>query len=207
MTGFWARQRRNGIVALGGGFVLAGLGTVGVGAQTSAIGQDPLELFAELMPVFSSPRCVNCHGGTNPAIPVNHAGGRQDVPLERPGGDMSLETGLNAECLTCHTSPSAEAGGWRLAPKHTSFVDKDTLALCRQFRTDPFSFNLHFPEGREAFVTHVATDDLIGVGFAGNGGVDRDSAFFDDVTVAPPPMSRAEFVAKTQRWMTDGQAA
>jgi len=27
---------------------------------------DPLELFAELMPVFGHPRCVNCHGGVDP---------------------------------------------------------------------------------------------------------------------------------------------
>jgi hypothetical protein len=204
MGGFWTRHRRAGITGLGALLMAAGLGTVTAGAQTDTVDDDdPLAMFAELMPVFSSPRCVNCHGGTNPATNLNHLGGKQDVLVDGQG-DMSFETGASDECLTCHTSAPDV---WRLAPKHASFVGKDTLALCRQFRSDPFSFNLHFPEGRAGFVTHLASDELIGVGFNGDGGVGRDSAFFSDISVDPPPMSRQAFLRAAQHWVTDGEAA
>jgi hypothetical protein len=207
MTGFWAKHRRQGVSSLGALLVSAGVGTISAGAQTEAIGQDPLELFAQLMPVFSSPRCANCHGGTNPATDLNHAGGQVDVPLDGPGGDMSLENGKNQACLECHTAPAAAAGGWRLAPKRLSFVGKDTLALCRQFRTEQFSVNTRTDVGRAAWLEHLQTDQLIGVGFVGNGGVDENSPLVDDVSVEPPPMSKGEFLARAQRWLKDGQGA
>ena len=207
MTGFWAKHRRKAVSSLGALLVLAGVGTTSAGAQTSAIGQDPLELFAELMPVFSSPRCVNCHGGTNPATDLNHAGGQVDVPLDRPGGDMLFETGANKACLECHTAPAAAAGSWRLAPQRLSFVGKDTMSLCRQFRTEKFSVNTRTADSRGFWLNHLQTDELIGIAFVGNGGVDENSPFADDVTVEPPPMSKGEFLAKAQRWLKDGQGA
>src|ERR1041385_7235647 len=127
----WARQWPWGLLALGTLLAVTGLGTLSVSAQTSARDDDPLAMFAELMPVFSSPRCVNCHGGTNPQTNLNHPGGQQDVPVDGQG-NMSFETGRNEECLTCHTAAGTD--GWRLAPKDMSFVGKDTLPLCRQFR-------------------------------------------------------------------------
>src|SRR5689334_10182619 len=87
-------------------------------------------MFAELMAFFSSLRCFNCRGGSNPHININHPGGQQVVP-DDGSGNMTLETGKSAECLTCHTAAPDE---FRLAPKDMSFVGKDTLSLCHQLR-------------------------------------------------------------------------
>jgi hypothetical protein len=56
-----------------------------------------------------------------------------------------------------------------------------------------------------AFVNHIATDDLIGVGFVGQGGIGEDSPFAT-ITPDPPPMSRAEMVAAAKRWVEQGHA-
>jgi hypothetical protein len=45
-------------LALAAGAVLT---AIGAAAQT-ADSSDPIELFSKLMPVFSHPRCANCHG-------------------------------------------------------------------------------------------------------------------------------------------------
>lgn len=196
-----ARYWRWGLLTLGALLAVAGLGTLGVSAQTSATDEDPLAMFAELMPVFSSPRCVNCHGGTNPQTNFNHLGGQQDVPNDDLG-DMSLETGRNAECLLCHTAEGTS--GWRLAPKAMSFVGKDALPLCRQFRKGSA---LAFADPRANFHAHLQTDELIGVAFVGQGGIGEDSAFFGDITTEPPPMTRGEFIGLARRWLEDGEGA
>jgi hypothetical protein len=192
-------------LALGTGLILFGAGTLSIASAQTEATDDPLVMFAELMPVFTSPRCVNCHGGTDPSVPRNHPGGRQDVPVDQPGGDMSLETGRNEECLNCH---DVAPDDFRLAPKHMSFVGLDTpMPLCRHFRTDPFNPPLRIPENRETFLAHLTHDALIGMAFIGRGGVGEESAFANEVTVDPPPMSRQEFLAKAARWLNDGEGA
>jgi hypothetical protein len=200
----FVRHGRRRWSVLGAGLILIGAGALGVASAQTEATDDPLVMFAELMPVFSSPRCVNCHGGTDPSVPLNHPGGRQDVPLERPGGDMTFETGRNEECLTCHTGAPDD---FRLAPKHMSFVGLDALPLCRHFRTDPLIPPLKDPEGRAFFLAHLTNDALIGMGFVGRGGIDDDSAFSDETPAAPPPMGRQAFVAAASRWLNDGEGA
>ncbi len=141
-----ATYRRSWVCALGAALILAGAGSLTAAAQVPPVrvssarvaaqaGQasddDPLALFAQMMPAFSSPRCVNCHGGTNPQTDTNHEGGQVDVPLNE-SGDMRGGIGNSDACLECHT---AAPPSWRLAPHNMSFVGKDTLALCRQIRT------------------------------------------------------------------------
>src|SRR6266481_2523976 len=114
MTGFWATHRRKGIFSLGALLVSAGVGTFSVGAQTSATDVDPLAMFGELMPVFSSPRCVNCHGATNPATDLNHQGGKIEF-RDGNNDDLLPENGESLQCLECPPAPAAKAGWWRLA--------------------------------------------------------------------------------------------
>lgn len=88
-----AGRPRTGLYALGAALILGGLSTLGAGAQTSADDDDPLALFAELMPAFSSPRCVNCHGGTDPNVAQegrNHDAGQVDVGMDG-AGNMNVE--------------------------------------------------------------------------------------------------------------------
>jgi hypothetical protein len=190
-------QRRIGLLALGAALALGGLWTMSVGAQAVQSDDDPLALFAETMPVFSSPRCVNCHGATNPATDTNHEGGQVDFAKDAHG-DMAFDA--TGACLECHT---AAPPPWRLAPRNMSLVGKDTLTLCRQMR----SVNgLKDPGNRQKFIDHLNEDPLIALGFVGQGAIGEDSAFAP-ITPEPPPMGQGEFIAAAQRWLTDGNAA
>jgi hypothetical protein len=199
MTWDWARHRQKGISALGAVLIMAGIGTLSVAAQTSAADDDPLALFAELMPVFSSPRCVNCHGGTDPSVKpdgLNHGGGQVDV-VRDPAGDATFDA--SGACLECH---NVAPPSWRLAPKHMSLVGKDTLPLCRQMRSVN---SLASASQREVFSHHLNNDPLIDLAFVGESAIGPDSPM-DRVKPAPPPMGRGEFMAAAQRWLDDGQA-
>ena len=85
-----------------------------------------------------------------------------------------------------------------------SFVGKDMLPLCRQFRKGSF---LAFADSRASFLNHLRTDELIGVAFQGRGGIGEDSAFFSETATEPPPMTRGEFLALAGRWLGDGEGA
>ena len=173
------------------GILLAVVGTTSAPAQAQTDNQ-ALAMFGEMMPVFTSPRCVNCHGGTDPVKGINHEVGPIDVPVD-PDGDMNSDDKSRAACAECHTAGNNQ---WRTAPKAISFVGKDTLALCRQMRSS---------NGGSGFVSHIASDDLIGLAFVGQGGIGDDSAFAP-ITPDPPPMDRAEMVAAARHWVDDGHA-
>lgn len=202
MSTFWARHRRGGISGLGAVLMATGLSTMNVAAQpTGADYDDPVKLFGEMMPVFSSPRCVNCHGGTdpNPAPDgVNHDGSQVDVGMDSLG-NMNVES--NGACRECHSVP--EAAGWHLAPLPMSFVGKDTLQMCRQMRA---SNSLADPGKRQGFIDHIENDPLIGLAFEGKGGIGDDTAM-GPISPEPPPQSKQQFLANAARWLTDGEAA
>jgi hypothetical protein len=193
---------RGGVRALGAALVMVGLGTLGVGTASGAAParqddqQDPLALFSAMMPVFSSPRCVNCHGGTNPQTELNHEGGQVDVPVNE-AGDMKFDP--TGACLECHT---AAPPSWRLAPAHMSFVGKDAVTLCRQLRTIN---GLADPAKRDAFASHLGGDLLIEQAFIGQGAIGDDSAFAP-IAPEPPAMNQADFVGAAQTWLGAGDA-
>ena len=163
-------------------------------------------MFAALMPVFKSPRCVNCHGGTDPQHNVNHKGGQQDVMLNTAGDMELVGLGSNGDCVECHDAPDAHI--WRLAPKVLSFVGKETKPLCRQLRADlTKKFDLKKAKGRADFLDHLHTDPLIKVAFVGDGGISEDNGVRDEVTVEPPPMSHQTFIALARHWLEDGEGA
>jgi hypothetical protein len=104
MATVWASHRRKGVVALGAVLLMAVLGVLSAGAQTVVTDEDPLALWAEMMPVFGSPRCVNCHGGTDPSVKpegLNHVGGQVDFPKDSVG-NMNFDP--SGACLECHTA-------------------------------------------------------------------------------------------------------
>jgi hypothetical protein len=61
------------------------------------------------------------------------------------------------------------------------------------------------PDAGGFFVNHIASDDLIGVGFVGQGGIGDDSPFAP-IAADPPPMSRADMVAAAKHWVEEGQS-
>jgi hypothetical protein len=180
--------------ALGAALALAGIilawSATAHAAQTD---NEALAMFGEMMPVFTSPRCVNCHGGINPFKGDSHEVGPIDVPLDADG-DMNSDDSSRAVCQECHTQGNGE---WHTAPKSISFVGKDTLALCRQMRASGGAGG--------GFVEHIAGDGLIGLAFVGQRGIGDDSAF-GPRTPDPPPMDRSDMVAAAKHWVEDGHA-
>jgi hypothetical protein len=194
----WPKQRRAAICALGAVLVLAAVGTLSAAAQSSPADDDPLAMFAEMMPVWSSPRCVNCHGGTIPDVRpegLNHEGGLVDV-VRDANRDATFDG--SGTCQGCH---DAAPPSWRLAPARMSLVDKDTLTLCRQMRKVN---GLASAANRATFDQHLHNDALIDLAFVGNKGIaaDPDAAS----TAAPPPMDKEAFVAAAKHWLDDGLA-
>jgi hypothetical protein len=202
--GFRLARPRRGMRALGAAMLLVGLGTLGVGTASGAAparqeDADPLALFSAMMPVFSSPRCVNCHGGVQPATGENHGAGKVDVAFDS-NGNMENGTPEATACLECHTA----ADKWRTAPRVLSFVNKDALALCHQIK----SLN-HLSDtdqaAKDAFIFHISEDYFVGLAFVGQRAIGDDSPF-GPVDPAPPPMSQPDFVGAAQNWLGAGHA-
>jgi hypothetical protein len=202
---FWFRHPACRVRTLGPALILAGIVLVGIGTLSVATravqaqSNAGLALFGEMMPVFSSPRCQNCHGGVNPVTGANHEPGPVADSTRLSNGDMGFDE--QRVCQECHTAGTAN---WRTAPSNMSFVGKDTLTLCRQIRRS-VGLEGNDPDASAAFVNHLAADDLIGVGFVGQGGIGEDSPFAS-IAPDPPPMSRAEMVAAAKQWVGEGQA-
>lgn len=163
---------------------------------------DPLVRFGKLMPVFTHPRCANCHGHTNPFAGSQNNPSRNhpdDVepdagrgPLVSPQGDHI--TGRNQECLVCHDAPDATL--WRLAPTRMDFrglnTRNATLALCRQIEAEQRT--------SAKFRDHLITDPLQVVAFNGTKGISPDPG----VQVAAgdkPPMTQLDFFNASEAWL------
>lgn len=174
------------------------LGTTAIGAAAQPAGgggtKDPLKLFEPMYPVFSSPRCANCHGGVDPIQGINHdtiEGVQLDAGNMLPGQDG------NSACLECHDE-NADTSVWRLAPSQLSFVGKDPLKLCQQIRGDNGLQDLD-AQSVATFLNHLSGDQLIGMGFEGKRAMTENDA-------EPPPMDRATFVSLARRWIQEGKA-
>jgi hypothetical protein len=194
MTASWAGHRQKGLCVLGTLLIMMAIGTLAAAAQTGPADDDPLAMFTEMMPVWSSPRCVNCHGGTVPDVKpegLNHEGGLIDV-VRDANGDPTFDG--SGTCQGCH---DVAPPSWRLAPARMSLVGKDALTLCRQMRKVN---SLSVAANRAAFDHHLHNDLLIDLAFVGNRGM-------EGVDAAPPPMSQGAFFAAAQRWLEDGLGA
>jgi hypothetical protein len=174
-----------------------------------------------LMPVFTHPRCINCHGATDPNAGDNHGGG--------PNVDDA-----DFSCISCHTANTVAVPGrcevtgagtlltrpdgttelrecvpgkgqgavrvavgpvWsRLGP---SFTGKDARALCLQIKG---------AMGPQNLLEHVQNDPLIGFAFEGRRAIDGQSPFAP-VDAEPPPIDRAAFAALLTRWITQAAMA
>src|SRR5262245_31536796 len=109
---------------------------------------DSLALFAQLMPVLTSPRCANCHGGTNPVSGDNHGGG---------------PVGSSAVCQDCHTASSEWQGVSGIK------FDRNIMPMCATMR--------HIVQvlGPSAFVTFLGSDPAVGLGSDGLRGMAENS--------------------------------
>jgi hypothetical protein len=188
------------LVAGAVGLTSASRSDVEIQATQTSLLDDPLAKFGRLMPVFTHPRCVNCHGNINPFGPdPNHTTVEPDPgngSLVDAQGDQ-LRT-RNQECLGCHDASDAVA--WRLAPRRMDFrgrnVPNPTLTLCQQIEAEQRT--------AEAFREHLLGDPLQVVAFNGTKGFTlspgRQVAAQDK-----PPMTQLEFFNASEAWLQGRQ--
>jgi hypothetical protein len=152
-------------------------------AQTAPAPQptfkDPLELFAATMPVFTHPRCTNCHGVIDPR--------HEALSRDHEGGFIREESCTSA----CHT---AEQDWNRVATGRFNFTGLDSKGLClmqqRQVRD----------RGTGSYLNHLSTDKLVEAGFQGLSAGAAE-------TEAKPPMEKDEFIDKVATWIQVGGAS
>ena len=155
-----------------------------VGKQVKAV-----KAFAEMLPVFRHPRCINCHGGLDP------------LSDKHPGKDQISDIDPNANrtefleaCQTCHDG----LPGWRTPGEPVFFTGKDDETLCLQMK--------RFEKTGESFVEHIRNDDgdiqFIAAGFAGDRALGEGLKDYS-LVAEPPPGSQADLTAKAQKWVDD----
>lgn len=155
-------------------------------AQQPTGPSDPLEYFAEMMPVFSHDRCTGCHGRVNPELATgnNHSMGQFTNP---------------ADCNDCHS----QAPNWRTRPDLT-FFNKNTKQLCQMqsaevdlTRDHARANSMPIALADAAYLGHLSGDSLVGTAFTGTaaGAFGRAN---------PPPMKRTDFVAAADAWLKVG---
>lgn len=166
-------------VALAGTAVLGA--AVGLPESRGAAAADPMTYFQKLVPVFTHPRCLNCHGATDPLTGLGHGGGAIDSV---------------ADCTSCHDASPPPPHDWKLAPSIFSFIGKDARALCTM------QADFAMTQGVGGYIQHLETDSLIGLGFEGRAGGARDPD-----PPAPPPMGKREFLDAAAEWLNAGNGA
>ena len=157
-------------------------------AAQDASGSDPIDLFARMYPVFAHDRCTGCHNRVNPELATgnNHAVGQVTD---------------NRECTDCHTA----VPGWKTR-RDLAFHGKSVKQLCQMQSRQVHSMlasgagtgipNITQLVNAE-YLSHLASDSLIGAAFAGNRGGATSQ-------VNKPPMSRDEFVKAAREWLDAG---
>jgi len=109
------RSFLNGRAGAGTVISLAAIVVVGMFSMRLARQQaspTPLQLFQKMLPVVRHPRCMNCHGGVNPADSTKHG-----------GGAITVEA-----CEQCHTDVSH----WDLPGRDHFFVGRSRQYLHQQ---------------------------------------------------------------------------
>ena len=174
--------------------------------------EDSIQKFAEMMPTFTHPRCINCHGAINPFAPnTNHVGGRIGSKFKEVlfhddilSKDIKIvvidEDRMFGRCQDCHSAFSGERG-WSMPRPALWFVRKDSVQLCRQMHNE-------FP-ALGSFVEHLEKDDLLFIqeAFRGTRGLDENgqATYLNETgkefKPEPPPVLQEAFVAQGQAWV------
>jgi hypothetical protein len=153
--------------------------------QSNTNSGEPIELFAVMMPVFTHPRCANCHGGMNPYDPE-----RNFVAAVRHPGGVRDQT----ECPECHDATQQIRDAWRVA-LHDSlrFLGKDAKQMCEMQSAEVDR------RSRQSYYRHLENDTLITQAFDGMAGGARDPDPPDK-----PPMNHNDFLAAARNWLQAG---
>jgi hypothetical protein len=166
----------------------------------AAPGPDVNQLFAKIYPVFTHPRCINCHG-----VVQSFPGMIRSVTGDTHPGDEQGSPQVAAECGTCHDESPAVEKAWEFtAPESMWWVGMDVDRLCALQAAQVKNFN-DAAGGAGATVTgsylnHLTTDPLITQAFNGRAG----GAFDENKPAEKPPLTRAGFLAAAASWVNAG---
>ena len=162
-------------------------------ATVCAASDDAPKAFAEMVPTFQHPRCINCHGGINPFSGRGHAGGPQKPKLvSGPYGDEKVY-----DCTSCHVD------GWDTPAGVFFFTKKNAVTLCKQMKD---------MGDADRFMGHISKDattrtPFIRIGFLGTRGLNDYGEVISsektnkDYQPEPPPISYETFIAQAQAWI------
>lgn len=181
------------------GLVLGAILVLGAPAARAQQRGNPLDLFQKMFPVFSHPRCINCHGvvQSNPGIIRSVTGDTH------PGGWVG-DPNESVECGSCHNEPAVLEHAWQFtAPQSMWWVGKNVEELCVLQAAQVKNFNRAAgsasPAARGSYLHHLNTDPLITQAFDGRAGGARDP-----LPAAPPQMGRSDFLAAAKVWVDAG---
>ena len=162
-----------------------------------------------MMPTFTHPRCLNCHGGVQPWLQNGgHIGGK--IKPKDPNtfkDDNGKDTGIPFEflgspfqnpqaCQDCHSG----LRGWSMPAPQKWFVGKDAVHLCKQIK--------EMSGGLVNFREHIEKEDpikFIQESFKGTRGLDENgkATLFNagrEFKNEPPPIPFGEFVRQAKTW-------
>jgi hypothetical protein len=177
---------------------------------------DALSAFDKLSPIFSEPRCINCHGKTSPfgAGVGTHPFAGEEVTctdgtksLRCPAGEEDFPKTFES-CEECHSQITG--GGlpkWRLAPSEKQWVDKSVPTRPVKPAVELCKLQKHlFPQQADRFVKHMLDDEggvqFLDAAFAGRFALKDDSTVDKGVKWPDPPtMSRDDMYQNSVQWV------
>jgi len=159
-----------------------------------------LQAWEQVYSVLTHPRCINCHTAVD--YPQQGDDRHRHVANVVRGPEGKGVPGLS--CAGCHQESNADSTGvpgghnWHLAPLSMRWQDIDDRALssaavCRAVTDRSLNHNLDGP----GLLKHHEEEPL--VKWAWNPGRRPDGTMR-----ALPPLTHAEFVAATRRWVEAG---
>jgi hypothetical protein len=168
-------------------------------AVTRTSQTDGLAAWQQVYSVLTHPRCINCHTATNYPQQGDDRHRHFANVVRGPEG-----TGVAAlKCATCHQESNASTGvpgghSWHLAPLSMAWQDRNdkpssSAAICAAITDRSRNHNLDGP----ALLKHHEDESLVLWAWQPGNRLDGSAR-------AVPPLSHAEFVAATRRWMEAG---
>ena len=166
--------------------------------ETNAI--QGLAAWQQVYSVLTHPRCINCHTATN--YPQQGDDRSRHFANVVRGPDDKGVPALN--CASCHQETNADSTGvpgghnWHLAPLSMQWQDLSdqplsSAAVCRVLKDRSKNHNLDGP----GLLKHHQEEPL--VHWAWNPGYRPDGSLR-----TLPPLTHAEFVEATRRWVEAG---
>lgn len=174
--------------------------TRGGGSRPNANRADGLAAWEQVYTVLTHPRCINCH--TAKSYPQQGDDRHRHFANVTRGPEGKGVAGLN--CATCHQESNADSTGvpgghdWHLAPLSMRWQDANdrplsSAAVCRSVKDPSTNGRL---DGQELLKHH---SEAVLVLWAWSPGRRPDGTMR-----STPPMSHAEFVNATRRWVDSG---